>query len=113
MDGIFDLKASLPSFTPEQAVTLRKLFGPSDATLAVHSTVSYVRREHPRLLFLDSTNDERVCRDAFREMRARMAAVGSPAQFVELPGLGHNETIVRVGMDDDPVLPPLLAFVGK
>ncbi len=113
MDGIFDLKASLSSFTPEQSATMRKLFGPSDATLAVHSSISYARRDHPRLLFLDSTNDEKVCRGAFREMRARMAAVGSSAQFVELPGLGHNETVVRVGMDDDPVMPSLLAFIGQ
>ena len=113
MDGIFDLKASLSSFTPKQAATMRKLFGPSDATLAVHSSTSYVRADQPRLLFLDSTNDEKVCRDAFRDMRARMAAVGSPAQFVELPGLGHNETIVRIGMDNDPVMPSLLAFIGQ
>ena len=113
MDGIFDLKASLSSFTPEQAATMRKLFGPSDATLAAHSSISYVRPDHPRLLFLDSTDDEKVCRNAFRDMRARLAAVGSPAKFVELPGLGHNETIVRIGMDDDPVMPSLLAFVGR
>jgi hypothetical protein len=65
------------------------------------------------MLFLDSTSDEKVCRDAFREMKARMTEVGSPAQFVELPGLGHNETIVRVGMDDDPVLPVLVAFIRQ
>lgn len=112
MDGIFDLQASLSNFTPEQAAIMRQLFGPSDATLAVYSTVSYVRREHPRLLFLDSTKDEKVCRDAFQDMKARLSAVGSPAQFTELPGLGHNETIVRMGMDDDPVMPSLLAFVG-
>ena len=113
MDGIFDLKASLSSFTPEQALTMRKLFGPSDATLAAHSTISYARPDHPRLLFLDSTSDERVCQDAFRDMRTRLAAVGSPAQFVELPGLGHNEMIVRIGMNDDPVMPSLLAFIGQ
>jgi arylformamidase len=113
IDGIFDLEASLSSFTHEQAATMRKLFGPSDATLAVHSSISYVRHDQPRLLFLDSTNDEKVCRDAFRDMRARAAAVGSPAQFVELPGLGHNEAVVRIGMDDDPVLPSLLAFIGQ
>jgi hypothetical protein len=45
-------------------------------------------------------------------MRARLVALRSPAQFVELAGLGHNETIIRVGMDDDTVLPPLLAFIG-
>ena len=112
MDGIFDLQASLSNFTPEQAAIMRQLFGPSDATLAVYSTVSYVRREHPPLLFLDSTKDEKVCRDAFQDMKARLSAVGSPAQFTELPGLGHNETIVRMGMDDDPVMPSLLAFVG-
>ena len=113
VDGIFNLSTSLAAFTPEQAAVMRKLFGPDDATLAIHSTISYARREHPRLLFLDSTDDEKVCRDAFHEMKARMTEVGSPAQFVELPGLGHNETIVRVGMDDDPVMPSLLAFVRR
>jgi hypothetical protein len=29
----------------------------------------------------------------------------------ELPGLGHNEAILRIGTDDDPVLPTLLGFV--
>jgi arylformamidase len=113
LDGIFDIEASLSNFTPEQAATMRKLFGPEDKTLARYSTISYARREHPRLLFLDSTKDEKVCRDAFRDMKARMAAVGSPAQFAELPGLGHNEAIVRIGMDDDPVMPSLLAFIRQ
>jgi acetyl esterase/lipase len=113
IDGIFNLSASLAAFTPEQAAIMRKLFGPDDATLAIHSTISYARREHPRLLFLDSTDDEKVCRDAFSAMKARMTEVGSPAQFVELPGLGHNETIVRIGMDSDPVMPSLLAFVRR
>ncbi len=111
IDGIFNLSASLSAFTPEQAAVMRTLFGPDAAALALHSTLSYARREHPRLLFLDSTGDVPVCRDGFRDMKARMAALGSPAQFIELPGLGHNETIIRMGMDDDPVLPPLLAFI--
>jgi acetyl esterase/lipase len=113
IDGIFNLRASLAAFTPEQVAVMRKLFGPDDAALALHSTISYARSEHPRLLFLDSTNDEKVCRDGFQEMKARMTKVGSPAQFVELPGLGHNETIVRVGMDNDPVMPSLLAFIRQ
>jgi hypothetical protein len=41
---VFDLKASLSSLSPEQAATLRKLFGLSIASVAVHSTVSYARR---------------------------------------------------------------------
>jgi acetyl esterase/lipase len=113
-DGIFDLKASLSAFTPEQAAIMRRLFGPDDARLAAYSTVTYARARHPRLLVLDTTGDAAVCRDAFRRFEARLAEVGSPARFVELPGLGHNEGIVRVGMDDDPVLPTLLAFIrGK
>jgi acetyl esterase/lipase len=113
IDGIFDLSASLRAFTPEQAAIMRKLFGADRATLAAHSTVSYARAQHPRLLFVDSTGDAQVCRDAFRDMKARMTALGSPAQFVELSGLGHNETIIRVGMDEDPVLPTLLAFIHQ
>ncbi|HEY1532927.1 MAG TPA: alpha/beta hydrolase [Polyangiaceae bacterium] len=111
IDGIFDLGASLRAFTPEQAGIMRKLFGPDEAKLAAHSTISYARAQHPRLLFIDSTGDVPVCRDAFQHMKARMTALSSPAQFVELAGLGHNETIIRVGMDDDPVLPRLLAFI--
>ena len=110
MDGIFDLAASLPAFTADQRAVMRTLFGPDDAALALHSTISYARAQHPRLLFLDSTGDAQVCRDAFRQMKARMTELGSPAQFVELAGLGHNETVIRIGMNDDSVLPPLLAF---
>ena len=110
IDGIFDLRAAIPAFTPEQASILRGLFGPDDATLALHSSLSYARRDHPRLLFLDSAKDERVCRDGFHTLEARMKELGSPAEFIELPGLGHNEAIVRIGMDEDLVLPRLLAF---
>jgi acetyl esterase/lipase len=113
IDGIFDLAASLPAFTPDQVAIMRRLFGPDDASLALHSTIAYARQQHPRLLFVDSTGDEKVCRDAFRQMKTRMAEAGSPAEFVELSGLGHNETIIRVGMDDDPVMPSLLAFIHR
>ena len=113
IDGIFNLGASLNAFTSEQAAVMRKLFGPDQATLAAHSTISYARAEHPRLLFIDSTGDTKVCQDGFHAMKARLSAVGSPAQFIELAGLGHNETIIRVGMDDDPVLPSLLAFIRQ
>jgi len=111
IDGIFDLNAALSAFTPEQAGIMRTLFGPDPATLAAHSSSSYARPQHPRLLFLDSTDDVKVCRDAFHELKALMTKSGSPAQFIELPGLGHNETVVRIGMDDDPVMPSLLAFI--
>jgi arylformamidase len=111
IDGIFDVKASLPAFTSEQSAVLRQLFGPDDATLAENSPLTYARPQHPRLLVMDSAGDVAVCRDAFRAMKARMAAVGSPAQFIELQGLGHNETIIGIGMDGDPVMPVLLAFM--
>ena len=111
MDGIFDLAAALPAFSSDQAAVMRRLFGPDDAALAAHSTLSYARREHPRLLVLDTTDDAAVCREAFHAFRTRMSALGSPAEFVELPGLGHNEGAVDIGMDDDPVMPTLLAFI--
>jgi acetyl esterase/lipase len=111
IDGIFDLGASLSAFEPGQSNILRELFGPDDATLATHSSISYARAHHPPLLFIDSTGDQQVCLDGFRKMKARMAAVGSPARFVELANLGHNETVLRIGSDDDPVTPALLAFV--
>jgi hypothetical protein len=113
IDGIFDLGASLAAFEPNQVDIMRQLFGPDDAALAAHSTISYARAEHSRLLFVDSTDDAKVCRDGFYQMKARMAAVNSPAKFVELSGLGHNETIIRIGMDDDPVMPSLLAFIRE
>jgi acetyl esterase/lipase len=113
IDGIFDLGASLSAFTSEQAAIMRKLFGPDETELAAHSTISYARAQHPRLLFIDSTGDVKVCQDGFRAMKARLTALGSPAQFIELAGLGHNETIIRIGMDDDPVLPFLLAFIKQ
>lgn len=28
-----------------------------------------------------------------------------PARFVELPGLGHNQIMIGIGMDDDPIVP--------
>jgi acetyl esterase/lipase len=110
-DGVFELATALPAFSTEQAAIMRKLFGPGDAGLAAHSTVTYARSRHPRLLVLDTTGDATVCRTAFHDFETRLSRVGSPARFVELPGLGHNEAIVRIGMDDDPVLPTLLAFV--
>jgi acetyl esterase/lipase len=111
IDGICDLGATLAALKPEQADVLRQLFGPDDATLAAHSTLSYARAHHPPLLFVDSTGDEQFNLDGFRKMKTRMAEVGSPAPFVELPGLGHNEAILRIGTDGDPVMPTLLAFI--
>ncbi len=111
IDGIFELEAALPTFSSEQAAVMRQLFGPGAAQLASYSPISYARPQHPRLLFMDSTGDVAVCRDAFQQMKARMRASGSPAQFVELPGLGHNETVIRIGMPEDAVLPRLLAFI--
>jgi dipeptidyl aminopeptidase/acylaminoacyl peptidase len=89
--------ASLAALKPGQADVVRQLFGPDDASLAAHSTISYARARHPPLLFVDSTGDEPVCLDGFRRMKARMAEVGSPARFVELAGLGHNEAVLRIG----------------
>jgi acetyl esterase/lipase len=111
IDGIFDLGASLASFKPDQVAVMRELFGPEDEALATHSPISYARARHPALLFVDSTGDEEVCLEGFHAMKARMAEVMSPARFVELVGLGHNEAIVRVGMNDDPMMPTLLGFV--
>lgn len=111
IDGLFDLGASLAAFKPAQADVVRQLFGPDDASLAAHSTISYARARHPPLLLVDSTADEPVCLDGFRRMRTRMAEVGSPARFVELAGLGHNQAILGIGTDDDPVMPALLAFI--
>jgi len=113
IDGIFNLNAALAAFKPEQAAIMRQLFGPDPATLALHSTTSYARAQHPPLLILDSTDDEKVCRDAFHELKGLMSNSGSPAKFTELPGLGHNETVVRIGMDEDPVMPSLLAFIRR
>ena len=111
IDGIFDLGASLAGFKADQAAVMRQLFGPDDQALAAHSPISYARAQHPRLLFMDSTGDEELCRESFHRMQARMAAVGSPARFIELEGLGHNAAVIRVGMNDDPVMRPLLDFM--
>ncbi|MGO9835785.1 MAG: alpha/beta hydrolase [Polyangiaceae bacterium] len=111
IDGVFDIGASLAYFKPDQVAVMRELFGPEADALAAHSTISYARARHPSLLFVDTTGDEKVCLDGFHAMKARMAEMGSPARFVELAGLGHNEAIVRVGMDGDPLLPTLLGFV--
>jgi acetyl esterase/lipase len=111
LDAIFDLGASLASFTPDQVQIVRELFGPDDASLAAHSTISYARPHHPPLLFVDSTGDQPVCLEGFRRMKTRMTEVGSPARFIELAGLGHNEAVLSIGRDDDPVMPALLTFV--
>ncbi|HLK90651.1 MAG TPA: alpha/beta hydrolase [Polyangia bacterium] len=111
IDGLFDLRAALAAFKPEQADIVRQLFGPDDASLAAHSTISYARAQHPPMLFVDSTGDERVCLDGFRRMRTRMAEVGSPARFVELAGLGHNEAILGLDGDGDPLMPALLDLI--
>jgi acetyl esterase/lipase len=96
-EAIAGFGASLAALEPGQADVVRQLFGPDDASLAAHSTISYARARHPPLLFVDSTGDEPVCLDGFRRMKARMAEVGSPARFVELAGLGHNEAVLRIG----------------
>jgi arylformamidase len=111
IDGIFDLGASLASFEPEQVSVMRELFGPKDTALSAHSPIAYARARHPALLFVDSTGDEKVCLDGFHAMKTRMAEAGSPARFLELAGLGHNEVIVGVGMNEDPLVPALLGFV--
>ena len=111
IDGIFDVGAALGDVAPDQAATMRQLFGPDEAALAAHSPISHAGARHPPLLFVDSTSDEKMCRAAFHRMKARMTEAGSPAQFVELAGLGHNEIVLRIGMDDDPVMPTLLGFV--
>jgi hypothetical protein len=94
IDGISDLGASLASFKPEKVSVMRELFGPKDSALSAHSPISYARARHPALLFVDSTGDEKVCLDGFHTIKTRMAEVGSPATFVELAGLGHDEGIV-------------------
>ena len=111
VDGVFDLHAALGYLKPDQGAILRTLFGPDDSALANHSPISYARADHPSMLFVDSTGDEAVCLDGFRHMRKRLAQAGSRARFVELEGLGHNETIIRVGMENDPLMPILLEFV--
>jgi acetyl esterase/lipase len=113
VDGIFDLQASLGYLKADQAAVLRTLFGPDDASLAAHSTASYARADHPPMLFVDSSGDEPVCIDGFHRMRELFSRAGSSAEFVELEGLGHNEIIVRIGMEDDPILPMLVQFVEK
>jgi pimeloyl-ACP methyl ester carboxylesterase len=110
VDGVFDLRAAMKYLKPDQAAILRALFGPDDASLAEHSTISYVDANPPRMLFVDSTSDEAVCLDGFRRMRTLLAI---RSQFVELKGLGHNETIVRVGMDGDTLTPILADFVER
>ena len=110
VDGIFDLKASLAHLKPGQAAVVRELFGPDDAALAAHSTLSHLEAPHPPLLFVDSTGDAAICREAFARIKARLAGDTS-ARFVELPGLEHNEMIVRMGMADDPLTPVLVSFV--
>lgn len=112
VDGIFDLGASLRFFEPEQAAVVRQLFGPDDATLADHSTSAHLHAGHPPLLVVDSTGDEEVCRLGFHALAPRLAALGGPARFVELDGLGHNAMIVRVGMPDDRLTPLVADFVA-
>lgn len=110
VDGVFDLEPTLAHFEPAQAAILRRLFGPDAAALAEHSTLHHVHAGHPPLLVVDSTHDETVCRESFAMLRQRLA--GDPeARFFELPGIGHNEMIVRMGMADDPLTPLLATFI--
>lgn len=108
VDGIFDLRAAQDYLKPDQAAILRALFGPDDRSLAEHSTISYVQADPPRMLFIDSTGDEAVCLDGFQQMRTLLAP---RARFEELNGLGHNEAIVRIGMESDMLMPILADFV--
>jgi acetyl esterase/lipase len=110
VDGVFDLRAVLGYLKPDQAAIVRVLFGPDDESLAERSPISYVKADPPSMLFVDSTSDEPVCLDGFRRMRAVLAP---RARFVELDGLGHNEAIIRVGMDSDRLTPILADFVER
>jgi acetyl esterase/lipase len=112
VDGVFDLEASLPYLKPKQSRILADLFGATHASLVEHSPISFAGREHAPLLVVDSTGDEAVCLDGFRAMRSRFTEGDSSARFVELPGLGHNEVIVRVGMSGDPLTPLVMEFIG-
>jgi acetyl esterase/lipase len=112
VDGIFDLPASLPYLDLKEAKILSDLFGTEPAALLAHSPIAFASAQHSPLLFIDSTGDEPVCLDGFRKMRSRFADAGSKARFVELDGLGHNETIVRVGMTSDPITPLVTEFLG-
>jgi arylformamidase len=56
IDGIFDIRASLAEFKPAQADIVRRLFGPDEARLTAHSTISYARPRHPPLLFVDPSS---------------------------------------------------------
>ena len=105
VDGVFDLETSLPYFKTDQQEVMRTLFGPD---LAASSPITY-GVTHP-MLFVDSTSDEAVCRDQFGRMRSKL---GSAAEFVELPGLGHNEMIVRMGTDDERLLAVVTAFITR
>jgi acetyl esterase/lipase len=112
VDGIFDLPGSLSYLKPDQAKILADIFGTTRDALLERSPITFARADHPPLLFVDSTGDDAVCLDGFRNMRARFADVGAHARFVELEGLGHNETIVRVGMTSDPITPAIVDFIG-
>lgn len=90
VDGIFDLEAALRYFEPEQVEVIRTLFGPDAKSLAEHSTSFYLGSNHAPLLIVDSADDERVCLDAFRELRAQLVD-DRRTEFLELAGLGHNE----------------------
>lgn len=112
VDGIFEFKDSLAYLKADQAAILRELFGPDDAALAAHSTLAALGPDHPPLLFVDSTGDAAICRDSFARMKTRLAG-DEKARFVELPGLEHNEMVVRMGMMDDPLTPVLASFVNE
>jgi pimeloyl-ACP methyl ester carboxylesterase len=86
IDGIFDVGLSLGAFKSGQADVVRELFGPDDASLAAHSTTSYVRARHPPLLFVDSTGDEQVCLDSFHRMKARDAGIARVRSPIAIPG---------------------------
>jgi pimeloyl-ACP methyl ester carboxylesterase len=111
VDGVFDLKATLAYFEPKEVAILRGLFGPDDGALADHSTLHHLHEQHAPMLFVDSTDDMPVCRDSFHELERRLAN-DERARFVELPGIGHNEMIVDVGMPGDVLTPLVVNFVA-
>lgn len=113
VDGIFDLQASLAYFEPEQADVMRTLFGPTPEDLARNSTLLQLKEGHSPLLIVESTGDEPVCREGFKALRAKFQGKDARTEFLELPGLGHNEMIVRAGMTDDPLTPLIARFVTR
>lgn len=105
LSGIYDVEEASRHEDPDVAVAARTLFG---ADYARYSPLALARRGAPKpeLLAVVGGADYPMC-------RRQHAALAPAVEAVELTGLSHADMVLKIGADDDPVIPALLPFLTR